>query len=62
MLVLSRRKAEAVVFTIPPSPIERQVRLVVVDNNGHAAKLGIAAPKEIGVVRAELVEGETVNG
>ena len=47
MLVLSRRPGEEIL-------IGRRVRLVVVRIAGNRVALGIAAPKDVPVVRGEL--------
>ncbi|MDW8059376.1 MAG: carbon storage regulator CsrA [Thermomicrobium sp.] len=49
MLVLTRRPGEALV-------IGDGIRLVVLGVEGERVKLGIEAPREIAVVRAELLE------
>lgn len=48
MLVLTRRPGEALV-------IGGDIRLVVIAVEGERVKLGIEAPREIAVVRAELL-------
>lgn len=49
MLVLTRRPGEALV-------IGQDIRLVVLGVDGERVKLGIEAPREIAIVRSELVE------
>ncbi|MCS7255165.1 MAG: carbon storage regulator CsrA [Thermomicrobium sp.] len=49
MLVLTRRPGEALV-------IGQDIRLVVLGVEGERVKLGIEAPREIAIVRSELVE------
>lgn len=47
MLVLSRRENESIV-------IDGNIRITVVRVNGNKIRLGIEAPKEVGVWRSEL--------
>ncbi|SFJ26818.1 carbon storage regulator, CsrA [Paenibacillus sp. UNC496MF] len=47
MLVLSRKKGETIM-------IGNDIELTVLDVSADGVKLGIAAPKEIGILRKEL--------
>ena len=47
MLVLSRRENESIV-------IDGNIKITVVRVNGNKIRLGIEAPKEVGVWRSEL--------
>ncbi len=49
MLVLSRRKDEGIV-------VANQITVTVVEIRGNQVRLAIEAPKEIRVLRTELVE------
>jgi carbon storage regulator len=49
MLVLTRRPGEALV-------IGEGIRLVVLGVEGERVKLGIDAPREVAIVRAELLD------
>lgn len=49
MLVLSRYKDEAII-------INNDIRVVVVEIRGNKVRLGIEAPKEVQVLRCELIE------
>ncbi|MCX2727965.1 carbon storage regulator CsrA [Thermomicrobium sp. 4228-Ro] len=49
MLVLTRRPGEALL-------IGQDIRLVVLGVEGERVKLGIEAPREVTVVRSELLE------
>lgn len=51
MLVLTRRKGQAV-------HINKNVKVVVVDVQHGRVKLGIEAPRDVPVMREELVKGE----
>jgi carbon storage regulator len=48
MLVLSRRFNESIV-------IDGGIRITVVEIRGHQIRLGIEAPKEVGVMREEVL-------
>ncbi len=48
MLVLSRKFNESIV-------IDGGIRITVVEIRGHQIRLGIEAPREVGVMREELV-------
>ncbi len=52
MLVLSRRPGEAVL-------LGGGIRIVVLDSSRRGVRLGIDAPRELIIRRAELVEDET---
>jgi carbon storage regulator len=51
MLVLSRREDERIV-------IDDRIVITVVRIQGHTVRLGIEAPKEVSIVRAELERRE----
>lgn len=55
MLVLARKKRESIV-------IGKDIKLVVVEIRGDKVRLGIAAPRDIEVHRAECVEAIKRNG
>lgn len=57
MLCLARRPGERLTITIPPSAEPREITIDVLRGNG-AARWGITAPKEINVVRSELLRAE----
>lgn len=55
MLVLSRRVGEEIILTIPPSTEERRVTMKVVEyRRGDKVRIGVSAPDEIEVDRAEV--------
>ncbi len=54
MLVLSRKKDEAIV-------IDGRIRIVVVEIRGDKIRLGIEAPREVSVHRAEIQERVDAN-
>ena len=49
MLVLSRKKGEAIM-------INRNVRIVVIDIEGAKVRLGIEAPKDVAIHREEVLQ------
>ncbi len=50
MLIIMRRKEEEII-------IDDNIRIKVLKIEGNQVHLGIAAPKEIKIYRAELIEG-----
>jgi carbon storage regulator CsrA len=56
MLVLSRKKSNKTFMTVPPSDKETVITLVQVDIQGDRSKIGIDAPKEVTIMREELLE------
>ena len=48
MLILNRRRGEAIL-------LDGGVRIVVLDSDRRGARIGIAAPAEMGIQREELV-------
>lgn len=55
MLVLSRRKNEGIIITIPPSQEETVIRLKVTDvQGGYRARLGFEAERIVTIEREEL--------
>lgn len=56
MLILTRRPGEALY-------IGENIKVMVTRINGNQVKIGIQAPKEIGIVRDELVDDDsTIEG
>lgn len=53
MLVLSRKKGETIVLTLPTG---EKIEVTVVDIDRGKARLGIVAPKSIPVYREEVQE------
>jgi carbon storage regulator len=53
MLVLSRKSDESIV-------IDERITITVLEIRGNKIRLGIEAPKEIPVVREELIAATTV--
>ena len=51
MLVLSRRRDEAIVIR---NRFGAEIRLIVVDVRGNKVRLGFEAPPEISIVREEV--------
>jgi len=49
MLVLSRREGEKIL-------IDQDIELVIIELRGNQVKIGIAAPKEVEIVRTELLD------
>lgn len=55
MLVLSRKRSEEIVITVPPSDKEQVISVVVVELRGDKARLGIKAdPSAVRVHRLEV--------
>ncbi len=52
MLVLSRRKGEKLVITVPPSSTPQQIEVVYLSKD--RGKLGVEAPPEVKVRRGEV--------
>ena len=55
-LVVSRREKERVVVTVPPSSTETVVVVELNQVRGSAARFGFHAPRDVRVVREELLE------
>jgi carbon storage regulator len=49
MLIITRKESEAIV-------IDGGIKIVVVAVEGNKVKLGIEAPKSVGIIREELIE------
>jgi carbon storage regulator len=56
MLVLSRRKDEKIIITVPPSDKPTTVEVVLVDIRGNKSRIGINAPRQVAVNRDEVQE------
>lgn len=56
MLVLSRKASESILIGEPGSP--DCVRITLVRIEGDKAKIGVEAPRDVQVMRVELVEGD----
>lgn len=57
MLVLGRVADESIVIRVPPSDVQRVVRITVCNvRNNHAVRIGVDADKDILVLRSELEE------
>ena len=54
MLVLSRKRNQEII-------VNGNVRIQVVSISGNTVRLGINAPREISIVRGELLEGEQLD-
>ena len=61
MLVITRQKNEKLIMEIPPSTEARRVVICLSDavpiRSGARVRLGITAPKDIKILRKELVDG-----
>ena len=55
MLVLSRRRDEAIIIR---DRFGAEIRLLVVDVRGNKVRLGIEAPPEVSIVREEVQKHE----
>jgi carbon storage regulator len=56
MLILTRRKDEAIVIQ---NRFGAEIRLLVVDVRGSKVRLGIEAPADVSVVREEISKKES---
>lgn len=60
MLVLSRRKEEKIIITVPPSSVEQKIEVVIVDVSGavdvmdRRVRLGFDADPEVEIWRKEI--------
>lgn len=54
MLVLSRKKNESVVITVPPSSTPTTITLTTIETRGDKTRTGFDAPKEVTVHRKEV--------
>jgi len=66
MLILSRKKHESVVVTVPPSTEPTKITVTVADIRGDKVRIGFTAPRESTINRAEVEDakerGQSVNG
>ena len=58
MLVLARRLNESVEIRVPPSKQEQVIRVFALDSTYDKIRIGFDAPKEILILRTELVRGQ----
>jgi carbon storage regulator len=56
MLILTRRKDEAIVIH---NHLGAEIRLLVVDVRGSKVRLGIEAPADVSVIREEISKRES---
>lgn len=54
MLVLSRKKDEAVIITVPPSAVAQQVKVKVLEFREGKMRIGFAAERDIVIHREEI--------
>lgn len=54
MLVLSRKKSEQVIITVPPSTSPTTITVTTVETKGDTARIGFDAPKEVTINRKEV--------
>lgn len=52
MLVLSRRRNESVIIQVG----EIKIRVIIADIGRHQIRLGIEAPRQVPIFRAELID------
>ena len=57
MLILTRREGESIVISLPGSDDTIQVRVM---KTGGQVSLGIDAPREMEILREELIQSEGV--
>ncbi len=58
MLVLSRKRNETVVITVPPMQTTRTIVVSIAEIRGDKVRLGIAADKMISVNRPDAINKE----
>lgn len=54
MLVLSRKRDEEIVITVPPSGESTTIIVSQVDIRGDKSRIGVLAPREVSVHRGEI--------
>lgn len=54
MLVLNRKEGQAIVITVPPSTVERQVVVTAVDTRHDRVRIGFTAGEDIKIHREEV--------
>ena len=54
MLVLSRKRDEEIVITVPPSGESTTIIVSQVDIRGDKSRIGVLAPREVSVRRGEI--------
>jgi len=55
MLILSRKKEETIVVTLPDGT---EISIMIVDLRGDRVRLGIEAPKDFKILRKEIIGNE----
>lgn len=58
MLVLTRSRSEQIVCDVPPSSVAQRIVITMVEIRGERARLGVDAPFNVAIRRAELPERE----
>ncbi len=56
MLVLTRRRGENLILTVPPSNLPRQIVVGVAAIERGRVKIGIQADRDVAIVREELAQ------
>lgn len=56
MLVLSRKKGQQTIITVPPSSEPQQIVVTTVDIRGDKVREGFEAPREVAIHRREVQE------
>ena len=54
MLVLSRKADEGVTITVPPSAVQQQILVKVIEIRGDKARIGYYAPQTVRINRDEI--------
>ena len=57
MLILSRRAGETILISTPGS--DEQIKVTVLGLKGNQVRIGTDAPKNMSILRAELLESDT---
>lgn len=56
MLVLSRKKSERIMVSVPPSTEPQTIEVVVTDIRGDKAKIGLKANADVVIHRQEVYD------
>lgn len=62
MLVLSRKKSERIVITVPPSGVAQTVEVLVIEIRGDKVRLGAHADRSVIIHRKEVQDAISNEG
>ena len=57
MLVLARKVNDTLDMIVPPSTKPTKITVIIVEVKQSRTRLGIEAPKEVAIIRSELLAG-----